>query len=229
MHNENTIEHIHQLIEDIQAQLLRLQQEVSALGDIDEQRPARAKAEEVGSIESDHRETIVEGVFDGQNMVGPDGKVYTVPANYASKSKLVEGDIMKLTIASDGTFIYKQIGPVQRSRLLGTLVYDDSTATFRAVTDNGRSFRLLTASVTYFKGKAGDKVVMMVPHSMQSRWAAVEHIMESEDDVPEDMIFDQELLLGSASGELSSGFDMELPNPDAEDDAEEDSEDNHHS
>ncbi|MBP5656304.1 hypothetical protein J6X15_01825, partial [Candidatus Saccharibacteria bacterium] len=31
---------------------------------------------------------IVEGVFDGQIMIGPDGKNYLVPANYASKSKL---------------------------------------------------------------------------------------------------------------------------------------------
>ena len=38
---------------------------------------------------------IIEGVFDGQVMLGPDGKNYPVPTNYASKSKLVEGDIMK--------------------------------------------------------------------------------------------------------------------------------------
>ena len=57
---------------------------------------------------------IIEGQFDGQNMIGPDGKVYPVPANYASKSKLVEGDTLKLTIAQDGSFIYKQIGPVER-------------------------------------------------------------------------------------------------------------------
>ena len=31
---------------------------------------------------------VIEGVFDGQSMVGSDGKTYPVPANYASKSKL---------------------------------------------------------------------------------------------------------------------------------------------
>ena len=41
---------------------------------------------------------VIEGVFDGQIMIGPDGKNYPVPANYASKSKLIEGDILKLTI-----------------------------------------------------------------------------------------------------------------------------------
>ena len=48
---------------------------------------------------------VIEGVFDGQTMIGPDGKNYPVPANYASKSKLVEGDILKLTINEGGGFI----------------------------------------------------------------------------------------------------------------------------
>src|SRR5471030_1604688 len=39
---------------------------------------------------------VIEGIFDGQNMIGPDKKQYPVPANYASKSKLVEGDGLKL-------------------------------------------------------------------------------------------------------------------------------------
>src|SRR3954471_22605532 len=67
---------------------------------------------------------VIEGVFDGQNMVGSDGKTYPVPANYASKSKLVQGDILKLTIAEDGAFMYKQIGPVPRKQVVGTLTLD---------------------------------------------------------------------------------------------------------
>ena len=38
-----------------------------------------------------------------QIMIGPDGKNYPVPANYASKSKLIEGDILKLTITPNLT------------------------------------------------------------------------------------------------------------------------------
>ena len=62
--------------------------------------PRSGTNEEVGG-------KVVEGIFDGQKMAGPDGKEYPIPANYASKSKLVEGDILKLTIADDGSFIYK--------------------------------------------------------------------------------------------------------------------------
>src|SRR5665213_155253 len=64
---------------------------------------------------------VIEGVFDGQNMVGSDAKTYPLPANYASKSKLVQGDILKLTIADDGAFMYKQIGPIPRKQVVGAL------------------------------------------------------------------------------------------------------------
>ena len=72
----------------------------------------------VEAVKEDSTGKIIEGVFDGQNMVGPDGKTYPVPANYASKSKLVQGDILKLTIAEDGGFIHKQIGPIPRKQLI---------------------------------------------------------------------------------------------------------------
>ena len=115
---------------------------------------------------------VIEGVFDGQAMIGPDGKTYPVPANYASKSKLIEGDILKLTIADDGGFIYKQIGPVARRQIIGTLVQHDG-AYFVEV--SGKEYRVLLASVTYFKAKVGDQVSIVVPEDNRDAvWAAVE-------------------------------------------------------
>ncbi|MGB4758924.1 MAG: hypothetical protein WBP26_02610 [Candidatus Saccharimonadales bacterium] len=115
---------------------------------------------------------VIEGVFDGQNMVGSDGKVYPVPANYASKSKLVQGDILKLTIADDGTFMYKQIGPIPRKQVVGTLKLENG---HYLVDVNGRNFRVLLASVTYFKAKPGDQVSVNVPEDdSAAEWAALE-------------------------------------------------------
>ena len=121
---------------------------------------------------------IVEGVFDGERMMGTDGIKYNVPPNYASKSKLVEGDILKLVIKNDGSFIFKQIGPVDRDRVVGTLVVDDS-GNYAIKTDEGDTFRILTASVTYFKGEPGDEVAALVPKGQSTSWAAVENIMSS--------------------------------------------------
>lgn len=115
---------------------------------------------------------VIEGVFDGQTMIGPDGKSYPVPANYASKSKLVEGDILKLTIADDGGFIYKQIGPVARRQVIGTLVQHDG-AYFVEV--NGKEYRVLLASVTYFRAKVGDQISIVIPEdNRDAEWAAIE-------------------------------------------------------
>lgn len=115
---------------------------------------------------------VIEGVFDGQNMLGPDGKSYPVPANYASKSKLVQGDILKLTIADDGSFIYKQIGPVPRKQVIGTLLQKDGGY---VVDVAGKEYHVLLASVTYFKGHVGDQVSVVLPEDETDvEWAALE-------------------------------------------------------
>jgi hypothetical protein len=118
---------------------------------------------------------IVEGVFNGQNMLGADNKEYPVPANYASKSKLVEGDTLKLTIAEDGSFVYKQIAPIERKKTVGTLAFDAGSYIVEA---DGRDYRVLPASVTYFKGQPGDQVAIIVPKEHESTWAAVENIIK---------------------------------------------------
>jgi hypothetical protein len=135
------------------------------------------RAREVGRVDISDNTKIIEGVFDGQNMVGPDGKQYSIPANYASKSKLVEGDILKLTIMPDGSFVYKQIGPVERKRIVGTLIKEENTSEFKVLAEN-KSYSVLLASITYFKGEVGDEVVILVPEKGESSWAAVENIIK---------------------------------------------------
>ncbi len=120
---------------------------------------------------------VVEGVFNGIKMISADGHEYQVPANYASKSKLVEGDILKLTIANNGSFIYKQIGPIERKQMVGMLVRNESTAEWFAMAD-GKRWKLLTAAVTYYHGEPGDEVVILIPQKSQSQWAAVENIIK---------------------------------------------------
>lgn len=121
---------------------------------------------------------VIEGIFDGENMVGPENKVYPVPANYASKSKLVEGDKLKLTVAEDGSFIFKQIGPAQRQKIIGTLSFDDN---MYHVLAEGKTYNILYASVTYFKAKPGDRVTIVIPAEGDAHWAALENIIH---DVP---------------------------------------------
>lgn len=179
-----TLAQIYQLLDDVQTQLTQLKRLVSEWSPLAEQQTIKTKAAEVGSVGGSHYGKVIEGVFDGQHMVGPDGKVYSIPPNYASKSKLLEGDILKLTVTGDGSFIYKQIGPVKRIRKVAALVKDEQTGNFRALTKEGRSYRLILASVTYYKGEPGDRVVILIPAQMESKWAAVENIVkQGEEDI----------------------------------------------
>ena len=126
--------------------------------------------------EEENADNIIEGVFDGENMIGPDGRQYSVPTNYASKSKLVEGDILKLTIAHNGKFLYKQIHPISRARIIGTL-RKGNDGNYYVVKDD-RKWKVLQASVTYFKGDIGDEVSLLIPAEGDSKWGAIENIVK---------------------------------------------------
>ncbi len=160
---EKQVKRLRALIQEAETNLAAAKELlISIVGDDDQ---VHVNAEEVAG-------KVIEGVFDGQTMVGPDGKSYPVPANYASKSKLIEGDILKLTIADDGSFIYKQIGPVARRQIIGTLVQHDGAYYVEAA---GREYRVLLASVTYFKAHVGDQVSIVIPEdNREAIWAAVE-------------------------------------------------------
>jgi hypothetical protein len=128
----------------------------------------------VALVKGDESGKIIEGGFDGQHMIGPDGKTYPVPANYASKSKLVQGDQLKLIIGDDGAFIYKQIGPIERKKLIGTLNLKDGAYFVEA---RGKEYHVLFASVTYFKAQPGDQVTMVIPEVGDAEWAAIEAVI----------------------------------------------------
>lgn len=119
-------------------------------------------------------EKVIEGAFDGQNMIGQDQRVYPVPANYASKSKLIPGDRLKLTIAENGAFKYKQIGPVPRHEVVGIVTYNDGQ--YQIMVEN-KLYKVLLASITYYKAEVGSKVTVILPQEGESEWCAIEHLL----------------------------------------------------
>lgn len=162
---EKQVKRLRSLIQDAETNLAAAKELLISLVGDDEAATNSAKTEDMAG-------KVIEGVFDGQTMIGPDGKTYPVPANYASKSKLVEGDILKLTIADDGSFIYKQIGPVARRQIIGTLMQHDGAYYVEA---GGKEYRVLLASVTYFKAKTGDQISIIIPEdNRDAEWSAIE-------------------------------------------------------
>lgn len=163
---EKQVKRLRSLIQEAETNLAAAKELlISIIGDDGQVVTPRSSTEDISG-------KIIEGVFDGQVMIGPDGKSYPIPANYASKSKLVEGDILKLTIADDGSFIYKQINQVPRKQVIGTVTQHDGVYYVEA---NGQEYRILLASVTFFKIAEGDQVTIIVPEDTADvSWAAVE-------------------------------------------------------
>ncbi|OGF22630.1 hypothetical protein A2Y83_00335 [Candidatus Falkowbacteria bacterium RBG_13_39_14] len=162
--------------EDIEG-LLQILEQDSRLKDYEEKLekhiPSR-KEEFYGAVKT------IEGVFDGTRMVGEDGEKYDVPPNYASKSKLVEGDILKLRILENGRLIYKQIEKVERKNSVGKLLYYEDTKEYFVILENGRKYKVLPASITYYRAVPGDEIIITIPASGGSAWAAVESISKKQ-------------------------------------------------
>lgn len=169
--DSRTLALIKQRLDDAERNIQYVRQALDEGGDVPATGPATPRVEDPPSSE----ERIIEGVFDGQNMQGNDGEEYPVPPNYASKSKLVEGDVLKLTIGTDGSFTYKQISPTQRRRAVGTLTVDEH-GNF-GVTTPEKVYKVLLASVTFYRASEGDEVTVLLPEHGEAEWGAVEHVI----------------------------------------------------
>lgn len=173
--SDESLIHIQELLESAQASLKTasaMLRDLTGVSDITHEKHVLRASRSVPAGPVSGR--VIEGIFDGQNMVDSNGQSYPVPANYASKSKLVEGDGMKLTITDEGKFIYKQISPIDRRIAKGLLIQEDGQYKVLA---EGRALRVLLASVTFYRAEVGDQVTVLLPAEGEAQWASVEAVL----------------------------------------------------
>ena len=119
-------------------------------------------------------EKIVEGVFTWEEMLWVDDHKYPVPVNYASKSKLVQWDRLKLTIDPTWRMLYKQIKPIDRETKVWLLTKEQGK--FQVISE-WLTYNVLTAAVTHFKAEIGDSVSIIVPTGKHANFAAIESVI----------------------------------------------------
>lgn len=174
---DESLIHIQELLENAQASLKTasaMLRELTGVADITKEKHALRASSRSTQPTASSSGKVIEGIFDGQNMVDSDGQSYPVPANYASKSKLVEGDGMKLTITDEGKFIYKQIHPIDRRIAKGVLIQEDGQ--YKVLVE-GTPLRVLLASVTFYRAEVGDQITVLLPEEGDAKWAAVEAVL----------------------------------------------------
>lgn len=119
------------------------------------------------------------GFFNGYEMREEGGdKSYAVPPNYASKSRLVEGDYLRMMITAEDGILFKQVRLRERRSFIGTIVEDEVfDGLMVKESDDGARYFILDATVTYFGLEVGDEVVAKVPIGLDAEWAAIEEII----------------------------------------------------
>ncbi len=120
-------------------------------------------------------ETIIEGIFDGNNMIWVDNKKYVVPSNYSSKSKIIQWDNLKLKISSEGNMIYKVILQVNRKNIKWLITKNDDWK-FVALWDDEKIYNLNQAAVSFFHGKPWDEAILIINSDKKCDYAALESI-----------------------------------------------------
>jgi hypothetical protein len=88
--------------------------------------------------------------------------------------------MLKLTITPEGAFIYKQIGPAPRKNTIGVVSLDEH-GNFYVVVD-GKPYKVLLASITYFKVEAGDEVAVILPATGEAVWCAIENVVSKSNE-----------------------------------------------
>lgn len=122
---------------------------------------------------------VIEWVYDGYFMIGSDWKKYPVPLNYASKTKLISGDVLKLRIMQDGKLMYKLIWEAPRKFIKATFSKTDDNK-YIAITDDWKTYFLNQAAVTFFKWKPWDELSIIVNAEWNWDYAAIEALIPSQ-------------------------------------------------
>ncbi len=126
---------------------------------------------------ADDDANVLHGDFNGQLMIGEDQKKYPVPLNYASKTKLIPGDKLKLSIKKDGKLIYKLVEPAERKHQKAILSLADDQKPI-ALTDDQQTYFLNQAAVSYYKGTPGDELYIVTNANGEWAYAAIEAVIK---------------------------------------------------
>ncbi len=139
------------------------------------------------SREEDVAREVVEGYFDGENMIGDNGRIYIVPQNYASKTQLVVGDRMKWILTTNRE-VFKLIQPVERQKVEGQFLIDNDIY-YVSINNIDHPIKILKASATFAMKtqnlKQGDIVSILIPRDTKSHWGAFISIVQSSTEYQE--------------------------------------------
>lgn len=117
----------------------------------------------------------ITGYFDGLFMVSSNGKKYEVPRNYAAKSKLVYGDVLKMIQDEKGANTFKQVEKQPRKKIEGIAVKKDNA--WILLSDAG-AYELSSTAAEFKNVQEHDEVTAFIPDNNSNvPYAALDEVL----------------------------------------------------
>lgn len=175
MHDENKIKALRDLIHSAQNSINSAKKILNSLAweNSDDDLTDLLESSDLTSYQS-WSDQIVEWVFTGESMLGPDGNTYPVPQNYASKSLLVQWSKLKAIIEPSWRIKYKIISEIPFTTLLG--IVTKNWEKYQINTEQ-KVYNVLVAAITFHKCQIGDTVSIRIPEGKEATYAVIEAVI----------------------------------------------------
>jgi hypothetical protein len=174
MHDENKIKALRDLIHSAQTSINSAKKIINSLLNEDSEDDSLEYDTSALSVYNSWDIQIVEWVFTGDAMLGPDGNTYPVPQNYASKSLLVQGSKLKAIIEQNGKIKYKIIGEIPYETQIGIITKNGDK--YQINTDK-KTYNVLMAAITFHKCDIWDSVTIRIPEGKNATYAVIEAVI----------------------------------------------------
>lgn len=119
----------------------------------------------------------IEGKFDGKYLVTSEGERIEVPANYASKSRIVYGDTLKM-YEENGRKMFKQLIKLPRRKVLAVLSKKEGK--FYALSEFG-DHEISSTSVEHNNLSVGDQIQIILPEeNLKAPFTTLDKTLQQE-------------------------------------------------
>lgn len=126
-------------------------------------------------------EVIGTGQYDGFYVTTEDGQKHEVPPTYASKSRVVFGDTLKILKNGDRVY-FEHLNKVPRKELSGILTKKEGSWHFLS---HSGVYKVLDVAVEYYKGKELDEAIALVPEdNLEAPFAALDKVDNNVSEKP---------------------------------------------
>jgi hypothetical protein len=109
--------------------------------------------------------------YNGDSIIDDQGVIYPINKNYASKSRLIDGDVLIMRTDSQGGIYYKLSKPVPRKTVIADI--KETNGQYIAIYNN-KSYKILTAASNFYELYNNCQAMIVISITEDNKWCAID-------------------------------------------------------